>query len=96
MIRRAVRCVVTLSAYHSPLRCETFAPISIMPAGWPMRRRSGVEAVQTSCTTVPSTAAATAVHIDDVPGNVRCVLPMEIARASRSICSAAIVVPLLF
>ena len=33
MMRRAVRCVVTLSATHSPWRWATLAPISIMPAG---------------------------------------------------------------
>ena len=41
MMRRAVRCVVTLSTAQSePRRC-TFAPTSIMPAGCPRRSRSG-------------------------------------------------------
>ncbi len=34
-------------------------------------------------------AAATAVHIETVPGKVRCAFPIEIARASTSICAAA-------
>src|SRR5262249_18057940 len=95
IMRRAVRCVVTLATSQSaPRRC-TLAPTSMTPAGWPRRSRSVVAARDTSCTTVPSTAAATAVHIEDVAGKVRCVFSMEIARATRSICSTVMLRPLL-
>ena len=95
MMRRAVRCVVTLTTSQSaPRRC-TCAPTSIMPAGCPRRSRSVVAARDTSCTTVPSTAAATAVHIEDVAGKVRCVFSIEMARATRSMCSTVMFLPLL-
>src|SRR5215471_16061467 len=95
MMRRAVRCVVTLSTSQSAPCRYTFAPTSMTPAGWPRRSRSVVAAHDTSCTTVPSTAAATAVHIDDVAGNVRCVFSIEMARATRSMCSTVMLLPLL-